>query len=144
MKLQDVVLAEQIGALNLLRNLTLSDRQHRYTLRKGLEAIGKELADAYGERDRLVKEIAPETGAVSAMHPKFGELNKMVTDYWAAESSEKIEPCIYPEDIESLPMSVAQEMAIEALGLMIEPKPEAPAKARAERMHVPPKSGKKK
>ena len=145
MKLQDVVLAEQIGVLGILRNLSLSDRQHRYTLRKGLEAIGKELKDAYEERDRLIKEIEPDTGSVPATHPKFGELNRKVMDYWASESSEKIEPCIYPEDIENLPMSVAQEDALDTLGLIIQPKPEAAApKTRAERMHVPPKSGKKK
>jgi len=141
MKLNDVVLAENIGLLNILRTMPLRDRQHRYDLRAGLAVIDGEIKIAFAERDRIIEEVEPKTKQVAQTHPKYGEVVKKIMDFWDAEASAKVEPCIYAEDLEGVALSVQQETVLESLGLMIKDKPE-PKAPRPARMHVPTKKRK--
>jgi hypothetical protein len=143
MKLNDIVLAENSGLFTILRTLPLRSREHRYSLRKGLEDLGRELKIAFDERDSIIAEYEPKTKQLTPTHSKYGEAIKRIMDFWESEPKAKIEACIYPEDLAEVAMSVQQEAVLEALGLVIaeKKKPAAPAQ-RAARMHVPAKKRK--
>jgi hypothetical protein len=126
MKLGEIVKARDEGVIDFLSDLVLGDGKVRYKLRKAIAAIEHELKIADEERMKLVHEIAPELEGKQRAGPQdspnFGKLIDAIDSFYSADSSIEIVPPFTESDLEKITMSVAQENAIRALGMVAEEK----------------------
>ena len=144
MKLTSIVAAHQKGVLDILGSLPIKDDVHRYEVRVALKGLREELKIAYEEQDNIRKELDPENKGLSSDHPSYDEFVRRVEEFWKTDSKLVVKPCIFPDDLKGVAISVYQEDILEELGLKTKPKAE-PGPKRPERMHVPAgKSGSRK
>ena len=126
MKLGDIIRARDCGALAALASLPLADGKKRYKLRKALESFDAECKLGDKERERIVLEVAPEDRKVEPTHPKFRHVVDSIEAFFSAESDLAIEPVFDASNLDGISLTVAQERAIYALGLVTEENAKEP------------------
>jgi hypothetical protein len=123
MKLGDIVLAVQCGAVDLMDNtIPIRDGAKRCAMRELVPKLREKAKLGFDEMNRLIKQYAPGAEGIDRTDPLFRVVMQEYDDFLKGDIDIAITPIYTEAMLDNVEMTPAQDRAIRGLGLMIEDK----------------------
>jgi hypothetical protein len=123
MKLGDIVLAVQCGAIDLMDNaIPIRDGVKRCAMRELVPKLREKAKLGYDEMNRLIKQYAPGSEGIERTDPLFRVVMQEYDDFLKGDIDLAITPIYTKAMLEGYDITPKQEDMFYALGLMIKDK----------------------
>jgi hypothetical protein len=126
MKLGDIVLAVQCGAVELMDNtIPIRDGAKRCAMRELVPKLREKAKLGFEEMNRLIAQHAPGAEGIERTDPLFRVVMAEYDDFLKGDIELTITPIYTEAMLDNMEMTPVQDRAIRALGLVIEDAKEA-------------------